>query len=145
MMRVVFFAWFVFFVFVSFNILNAQEISRSDLLYKNVKSKTFVPLFRAFKNGDVDAIKEYLSDVMYEKNKVLLEQNKEYPNFLRNFYRDAIFQVRKIVKSEEMVFVDVRVRFPDGYQSVTKVQLKEEKSKAGDAIWKVINFMENSQ
>lgn len=145
MMRVAFFVWFVFFVFVSFNILNAQEISRSDLLYKNVKSDTFVPLFRAFKNGDVDAIKEYLSDDVYEKNKVLLEQNKEYPNFLRNFYRDAIFQVRKIVKSEEMVFVDARVRFPDGYQGVTKVQLKEGKSKAGDTIWKVINFVDNSQ
>ncbi len=144
-MRVVFFAWFVFFVFVSFNILNAQEISRIDLLYKNVKSDTFVPLFRAFKNGDIDAIKEYISDDMYEKNKVLLEQNKEYPNFLRNFYSDAIFQVRKVVKSEEMVFVDVRVRFPSGYQSVTKVQLKEGKNKAGDTIWKVINFMENSQ
>lgn len=144
-MRVAFLAWFVFFVFVSFNILNAQEISRSDLLYKNVKSKTFVPLFRAFKNGDVDAIKEYISDDVYEKNKVLLEQNKEYPNFLRNFYSDAIFQVRKVVKSEEMVFVDVRVRFPGGYQVVTKVQLKEGKNKAGDTIWKVINFMENSQ
>ncbi|SOH03033.1 hypothetical protein KSMBR1_0519 [Candidatus Kuenenia stuttgartiensis] len=144
-MRVAFFVWFVFFVCVSFNILNAQEISRSDLLYKNVKSDTFVPLFRAFKNGDVDAIKEYISDDVYEKNKVLLEQNKEYPNFLRNFYRDAIFQVRKIVKSEEMVFVDTRVRFPDGYQGVTKVQLKEGKSKTGDTIWKVINFVDNSQ
>lgn len=144
-MRVVFLAWFVFFVYVSCNILNAQEISRSDLLYKNVKSDTFVPLFRAFKNGDVDAIKEYISDDMYEKNKVLLEQNKEYPNFLRNFYRDAIFQVRKVVKSGEIIFVDVRVRFPGGYQNVVKVQLKEGKSKAGDAVWKAINFVDNSQ
>src|SRR3990172_8093993 len=128
MMRVAFLAWFVFFISISCNILNAQEISRSDLLYKNVKSKIFVPLFRAYKNGDVDAIKEYISDDMYEKNKVLLEQNKEYPDFLRNFYRDAIFQIKKVVKSEEIVFVDVIVSFPGGYQSTAKFQLEEGKS-----------------
>ena len=144
-MRVAFLAWFVFFVFVSSNILNAHEISRSDFVYKNVKSDTFIPLFRALKNGDVDAIKEYISDDMYEKNKILLEQNKEYPNFLRNFYRDALFQVRKVVKSGEIIFVDVRVRFPGGYQNVVKVQLKEGENKAGDTIWKIINFVDNSQ
>lgn len=143
-MRLAFLLWFVFFIFISCNILNAQEISRSDFLYKNIKSKTFIPLFRAFKNGDVDAIKEYISGDMYEKNKVLLEQNKEYPNFLRNFYRDAIFQVKKVVKSEEVIFVDVMISFPGGYQSIAKVQLKEGKNKAGNTLWKVINFVDNS-
>ena len=143
-MRVASLMCFVFFVSISCNILNAQEISRSDPLYRNVKSKLFVPLFRALKTGNVDAIKKYISEDMHEKNKILLEQNEEYPNFLRNFYRGALFQVKKVIKSEEIIYVDVMVSFPGGYQNVAKYQLKEEKTKEGKDIWKVINLINDS-
>ena len=107
-------------------------------------SETLVPFFTACKNGDVEAITEYISDDMYEKNKVLLEQNKEYPEFLRNFYRDAIFQEEKIVKSEETIFVNVIVTFPGGYQSVAEYRLNERESKAGNTVWKITDLVNNS-
>jgi len=144
MMRMGFLLWFVFFIFIFSNRLNAQEIPPDDLLYENVMSGTLVPFFTACKNGDVEAITEYISDDMYEKNKVLLEQNKEYPEFLRNFYRDAIFQEEKIVKSEETIFVNVIVTFPGGYQSVAEYRLNERESKAGNTVWKITDLVNNS-
>lgn len=142
-MRTAFIMVFVFFASVSFNILNAQEVLRNDAVYKNIKGKTIVPFFHALKKGDVGAIKGYLAGDMYEKNKVLLEQNEEYPNFLKNFYHGAVFQVKKVVKAKEIIFVDVMVTFPGGYQSGAKLQLEERKSGKKADTWEITNLIED--
>lgn len=133
----------IFIFFISCDLLHAQEILKNDLLYKNIKYKTFNRLFRALKAGDVNTIKKYISNDMYERYKVLLEQNEEYPNFLRDFYRDAKFRVNGIVKDEGTIFVDIMIDFPDGNQSITRMNLKEGKSKTGNNIWKVHDIVDS--
>lgn len=102
----------IFFVFC--NILHAQEIPKKDSLYRNIKYKTCKRLFRALKTGDVDSIKGYISGDMYERYKVLLEQNEAYPDFLRNFYRDAEFKVSSVVRDADEIFVDIMIDFQGG-------------------------------
>src|SRR5512147_1757621 len=48
---------------------------------------TFAIVFQALQSGDVQTLKSHMAGHMYEQYKVLLEQNSEYPAFLRNFYR----------------------------------------------------------
>lgn len=129
----------IFFVFC--NLLHAQEMPKKGSLYRNIKYKTCKRLFSALKTGDVDLIKGYLSGDMYERYKVLLEQNEAYPDFLRNFYRDAEFKVDRVIRNADGIFVDIMIDFQDGNQSITRMCLKEEKDVARNNIWKVSNMV----
>src|ERR1044072_6003309 len=59
------------------------------------------PLFMAMKNGDVQTMEKYFAGQMYAQYKVLLEENSEYPQFLRDFYRDAKFSVGNVTKTPD--------------------------------------------
>jgi hypothetical protein len=107
--------------------LQAQEIAVNDPLYKHITNNIFYPLFTALKNGDVNTIKQYISGDMYSKNKILLEENKEYPAFLRNFYRGAKFQVENVEQIDANLIVNVVIEFPNGDRSRTKLLLQTAK------------------
>jgi hypothetical protein len=94
-------------------------------------SKTFVALFRAMQDGDVQGIKYYLSEEEYARRKVLFEQNREYPRFLQNFYRGATVQVGKVYSvrsATDDVVTEFIVVFPSGEKSVTRMRLSRDRS-----------------
>ena len=76
-----FFSMLLIIIFYSF--LQAQEVPVSDDGYEDVINETVSPFLEALKNGDVSLIKQYIAGDMYESRRILLEQNKEYPEFLR--------------------------------------------------------------
>ncbi len=119
--------------FVGFHTLYAEGIPIHNSTYKEIKNNTFLPLFRALKMGNVDMIKKYISEDMYKKYKTLLEENKDYPNFLRNYYRGIRFRRNKAVQFNNHVIVDLIVEYKNGDRNLTKLQLKKEK----DQIWKI--------
>lgn len=87
---------------------------------------TFTSLFAAFQSGDVQTIKQYLSDAEYARNKVLLEQNKDYPAFLWNFYRGAtvrIGEVQSVLSASDDVIAEFIVDFPAGDTTITRMRL----------------------
>ncbi len=114
--------------------LYAQENLMSDTL-NNVVNETVMPFCWALKAGDVTSIKQYLSGNMYEKNKVLLEQNKEYPEFLRNYYRGAGFRVVKAEKIDNKIIVDVDIEFSNSDRRPGKLHLLKD-----SASWKIVEF-----
>jgi hypothetical protein len=116
-------------------LLYAQEIYVGEVLYSDMKNGTFLPLFKALKDGNVQVIKHYISGNMYRQNRVLLEENKDYPRFLRKFYRGANFSVERIITADGDIIADVVIEFPQGSKSLTKLRL----SKANDQQWKVVN------
>jgi hypothetical protein len=125
--------------FISCNISHAEEIAENNLLYRNIRDNTCIPLFTALKDGDVEAIKDCFSSKKCEKHKDLLDQGEDYSNFLKDFYRNADFLVKRIIREKETTFVDIIIYFPNGIQSTRRWLLIEEKRKEGDKIWKVEN------
>jgi ABC-type transporter MlaC component len=74
---------------------------------------TVLIYFQALKNGDVAAIKGSITGDMYNKRKVLLEQNKSYPEYLRNAYQGAECQIKEVTIKGNDAVVSVEVTFPD--------------------------------
>ena len=90
--------------------------------------EAFQPLFSAMKNGEVGKIKNYISGEMLQRNRVLLEQNREYPDFLRKFYDGAQFKVVKAVRNGDIVVANIMIIFQDGYESEIRLQLHRDRS-----------------
>ncbi len=102
--------------------------------YAAEPSDAITAYFQALKDGDVGKIKQYIAGDFYEKNKVLLENNPDYPEFLRNFYQGADLEIGKSVKSGDTVIIEMRTIFPNGSTGVNKLRLKE----SSDGDWKIV-------
>ena len=113
----------------------SQELKPLDPIYESLLSKSLRPFFRALKKGDIDTIKKYISGDFYEKSKVLLEQNKGYPKFLRNYYKNATFNVKHVKKINDEIFVEIEITFENGFRSYHRVVYKVE-SENSSANWK---------
>jgi len=112
-----------------FTIANAEEISMSNSLQTEIKYGIVYPYFEALIDGDINAIKRYISSDMYTRYKRLLEQNRGYPEFLRNYYQGAKFRIEKAKEIDGYVVVDVVIEFPNGSRIQNKLCVSEEKSK----------------
>ena len=78
------------------------------------------PFFQALKAGNMEIIKQYVTGDLYYRKRVLLEENKEYGNFLKKIYRDARFDVLSINQdSNGDVLAEISVMMANG----TKRQL----------------------
>jgi hypothetical protein len=99
-------------------------------------TKTYTSLFDALRRGDLQTIKLYLSPVEYARYKVLFEQNKDYPRFLRNFYQGArlrVGQVDSVRSAKNEVIGEFVIDFPNGETTITRMRLNRDKG----GEWKV--------
>jgi hypothetical protein len=108
----------------------ASTAQQSPVPTSQVRQATnvIVPFFQALQNGDVQTIKQYLSPSLYAQYQVLLEQNREYPDFLRKYYQGAKLQLRKISAKQGHTVVRAVINFPTGETSTMNVILKDEKT-----------------
>ena len=120
---------------------NAGEISQSNSLYGEIQNGAVLPFFTALKNGDINGIKQHISSDMYTKYKRLLEDNKEYPKFLRKYYQGAKFSMGRTTEVDNHVEVDVTIEFPDGHRSIKQMRVYKNTSgfqdRNGSNRWKV--------
>jgi hypothetical protein len=126
--------------------LCAQEITPNDALYSEIVNETMVPYFEALKNGDVSTLQRLISGRMFERNKVLLEQNTEYPEFLRNYYRNVTFEVEKAENFGDDILVMVALEFPGQEPASFKYILRENavRSNSGEIApdWTIAEVIE---
>lgn len=104
---------FVGLLFAS-NLLVAEELLKTDPFYYEIETEILAPFFNALRDGDVDVIKEYISKDVYRKNRRLLDQNKEYPEFLRNYYQGASFHTKSVLLQRDTIIVDVEIQMSSG-------------------------------
>ena|SRR3972149_7261936 len=136
--------------FMVFNSLCAKELPEDDSKYEEINTKTCVPLFDAVKKGNVNTIRQYISGKMYDEQKVLLEQNKKYPKFLRKFYRGSKFSIDKVTElktdtaaeSSVDTIVYVRIEFKTGDTNQIRLRVKKDE---GDLIWKAVDYVDDSE
>jgi hypothetical protein len=82
--------------------------------------------FEALRNGDVNSLKNCMGGELYENRKVLIEQNKGYPDFLRQLYQGVNFNIDTIYQENNGdIQVNVSVDFDDGRTSVSKLLLSK--------------------
>jgi hypothetical protein len=89
--------------------------------------------FDYLKDGDTEGILILLTDPLLSERKRLLENNSEYPEFLRKTYQGASMEVKNSenVDKDKRV-VDVEIHFADGSSLQTKFLLK-----MVDGSWKI--------
>lgn len=105
----------------------AHEIDLTDPELSLIQEQVLLPFFEALKTGNVSEIKKHMSPSLYEQNRVLLEENADYPDFLRSYYRDVRFSVVKAETgiAEEDIFVHVALKFSDGRNSVNELKVSK--------------------
>jgi hypothetical protein len=136
----------IYFCLIAFlgisKILCAQEIAKYEQLYQKISAETLNPYFEALRNGDILTIKKYLSAETYTRYRDLLENNKDYPQFLQNYYQDVEFQVEKIERIGNDISVSIVIKFPDHGSLNSKIFLRENMDDANFDIiggrWKIV-------
>lgn len=120
----------VIFSAFSFNLLPAEAAVPSDTVYR---------YFEALKNGDTETIIHCIAGDFYEKNRVLLEKNQNYPEFLRNYYQGANLQIGNSTNSGNDVIVEMQISFPNGNIKVKNLRLRE----YSDGTWRIVEEIVN--
>jgi len=98
----------------------------------------------ALKRGDTLVLKSYIGGRLYQKRKVLLEDNSQYPEFLRKFYDGSRFRILALVTDEKKPsnkFVDVEFQFPGGNKSLISFVVTKDPS----GVWKIMDEIEGSR
>lgn len=103
----------------------------------SVTEEALTPFFNALRSGDVAALLEAVDGPMYQKNKVLLQRNKNYSAVLRDRYAETGFVVDRIsVVDRHRAIADIFMISADGNTLKRKLILEK---KEGDPSWKVVD------
>lgn len=97
--------------------------TRSDL-----QDTMFLPLFAALQSGDLLAIKTYMHDSMYQRYRVLIEQNSEYGQYLRDYYEGATFELLEVSGASGAYVGTVSISWPDGNKAVFDLIVSDDNS-----------------
>ena len=119
----------------------AQKPDLSTKSIEEIVNNIVRPYFAALKNGDTKSLKELMAKDMYEERKVLFEQNKEYPDFLRKLYHDVNFIIVSANEEGNDILVNVVMKYTDGRRNQIKLYLTNEDSGTGKQTccggWKI--------
>ncbi len=125
------------------NVAFSEEIVISSEFQGEIENTLMRPFFNAMKNGNVEAIKRYITGEKYDEARMMLT-DKDYPAFLRKYYKDAEFSVEKGVFSDDGVVVDIVIEFPEGGTQTTQFYLLDPNKgnensgrSAGEKHWKI--------
>ncbi len=129
----------LFICFSGSSYLNAAGVSQSSNEMREAES-TVVPFLRALISGDVEGMKNYISNEYYDKNRVLLDENTEYPGFLAGYYQGAEVKLKKISMEDGNIVARVKFLFPDKTKSHNAIYLIQE-----GEVWKIHEISELSQ
>ena len=93
---------------------------------------TVLNYFQALKHGDVETIKDSITEEMYKRRRVLLEQNSNYPEYLKKVYQGAEFKIKETNVENNDALVNVEVNFQNKKTNFTLFLWKNAKGN-----WKI--------
>lgn len=94
---------------------------------------TVSSFFNGLMNGDLNGIKQYISKEYYLKNRTLLDDNKEYHSFLKEYYQGAKMHLLNMYMAGDNIMVDIEILFPNQTKGAYVIHLGQEDNSA----WKV--------
>ena len=103
----------------------------------NSPEDTVTQYMEAIKKGDVVAIKSHIGGKLLKRRQVLLEQNRKYPEFLRNQYNGVDYRIlgTEAGPDSNQRTVEIELQFPDGRQSLSSLILEQ----TPQGSWQVID------
>lgn len=122
---------FLFMTILLFFLLHAPAIGDdepqlSPEVLDNVENNTLRPFFNALKNGNVRQIERYISGQKSQEAQLPQHEDREYQEFLREYYQDAVFFVERAVSSGDQIIVDVKIEFPGRGRKLTQFYLQQQ-------------------
>jgi hypothetical protein len=126
---------------------STQQVESSDLSYAGIAEETLRPYFAALKNGDVASIKQRIAGKMIKRYRVLLDQNKSYPDFLRKYYHNVEFKIEAAQLAGDDILASTVIVFPgnDSVRSgylLRKYQIIDKGTGLENETWKIIKQIE---
>jgi hypothetical protein len=93
-------------------------------------ANTVLKYYEASREGDVSEIKQLIAGSFYNRRKVLLETNDNYPDFLRSHYEDSAFLVDEvdISNDDRVAAVSVLITYASEGTEKIKLILKKDES-----------------
>ena len=89
--------------------------------------------FISLKAGDVEAILDRCADPLLAQKRDLLQNNRDYPEFLRQTYEGATLVVNRINRVDDLESAaDVEFHFPEGPPLRVRFYLEQH-----DGVWKI--------
>jgi len=116
----------------------AQERAMSQES-SHAASAVVLQFFEALKTGNVRVLDSLLGGDLSIQMKPLLQDNQDYPEYLRQHYLQTTFSIDHLVEKQGVVMARVTVDFPGGTTQTWTLTLK--KAKAGE--WKIMKRMES--
>lgn len=101
---------------------------------------TVLPFLQALQAGDVNRIESFMDGKLLRDNRILLRKNKNYPEFLRNLYKDAVFHVAEVKKSQDDFLVNIAVTYPDSNSNHINIRIKQVDS---SGAWKIVEQLKD--
>ena len=92
--------------------------------------------YLASQNGNITEMQQLIAGTFYNRRKILLEENSEYPYFLRTHYLDTRITVGKIIMDYDnaVATVTAGISYPDGSRESHRLVLKQD----DNGEWKIV-------
>jgi hypothetical protein len=116
----------------------AQERAMSQES-SHAASAVVLQFLEALKTGNVRVLDSLLGGDLSIQMKPLLQDNQDYPEYLRQHYSQTTFSIDHLVEKLGVVMARVTVDFPGGPTQTWALTLK--KAKTGE--WKIMKRMES--
>jgi hypothetical protein len=147
LMKNICFIFIILAFMLSFSTFHTETVESNDQPYFQIADETLRPYFEALKNGDVVSIKKVIAGKMLQRNLVLLDQNKNYPDFLRDYYQSVEFSIMAVELADDDIQASVSILFP-GNESVRTVYIlhryiiKDASGNPDIEAWKIVRQIE---
>lgn len=133
-MKKSFFFIMLFFIISWYSVAFSEEKNISPELQEEIENAVMRPFFNAMKNGNTQAIKRYITGKKYDEARIMLDDDKDYPAFLREYYKDAIFSIENGVLTDGGIVVDILIEFPNGGRQTTQFYLQNPGKESGHSV-----------
>ena len=92
--------------------------------------------YLASQNGNVTEMQQLIAGTFYNRRKILLEENSEYPYFLRTHFLDTRITVEKTITDDinAVAVVTASISYPDGNRESHELVLKQD----DNGLWKIV-------
>jgi len=107
----------------------AQKAASSPEAVKH----TLSPFLHALKLGDLQRMRPHMSADFYAHYRSLFEENREYGQYLRTFYRHIKFHVGNVTVGEHEAVAEVNLLWRDGRTGTLHIGL----SRDPQSDWKI--------
>jgi hypothetical protein len=96
---------------------------------------TAMSFFEATRAGNVGLIRAMVAGSLRDSVKVLLTENKKYPDFLRERYEDSAAEITSVsMLPDGDVLIDMAVTFPGDHVSLMRLRMSPHKGGG----WRVV-------